>query len=121
MAQNGCDAAEIAEKMEKLKPRVRASFVVDTLMYLYRGGRCGGLTTLAGGALKIHPRIVVAGGEMSPDRQGGRIPWTKDTLPPVDLWGRASRIIKDTVTAGLIKPLDPDTAPRYMRYIPAWA
>lgn len=34
---------------------------------------------------------------------------------------KASRIIKDTVTAGLIKPLDPDTAPRYMKYIPAWA
>lgn len=34
---------------------------------------------------------------------------------------KASRIIKDTVNAGLIKPLDPDTAPRYMKYIPTWA
>jgi len=34
---------------------------------------------------------------------------------------KASRIIKDTITAGLIKPLDPSTAPRYMKYIPAWA
>ncbi len=34
---------------------------------------------------------------------------------------KASRIIKDTVAAGLIKPLDPGTAPRYMKYIPAWA
>ncbi|MCD8120608.1 MAG: putative DNA binding domain-containing protein [Lachnospiraceae bacterium] len=34
---------------------------------------------------------------------------------------KASRIIKDTIAAGLIKPLDPDTAPRYMKYIPAWA
>ena len=31
---------------------------------------------------------------------------------------KASRIIKDTLAAGLIKPLDPSTAPRYMRYIP---
>ena len=34
---------------------------------------------------------------------------------------KASRIIKDTITAGLIKPLDENTAPRYMKYIPHWA
>lgn len=34
---------------------------------------------------------------------------------------KVSRIIKETVNMGLIKPLDPETAPRYMRYIPAWA
>lgn len=35
--------------------------------------------------------------------------------------GSASRLIKEAVSAGLIKPLDPDTAPRYMRYLPYWA
>lgn len=34
---------------------------------------------------------------------------------------KASRIIKDTIEAGLIKPVDPDISPRYMRYIPFWA
>lgn len=34
---------------------------------------------------------------------------------------KTSRIIKDTVQAVLIKPVDPDTAPRYMRYVPYWA
>jgi ATP-dependent DNA helicase RecG len=34
---------------------------------------------------------------------------------------KSSRIIKDTLEAGLIKPVDPDTAPRYMKYIPHWA
>ena len=34
---------------------------------------------------------------------------------------KASRIIKDTLKSGLIKPIDPDTAPRYMRYIPFWS
>lgn len=34
---------------------------------------------------------------------------------------KASRIIKDTVEAGLIKPVDESTAPRYMKYIPHWA
>lgn len=34
---------------------------------------------------------------------------------------KSSRIIKDTIDAGLIKAIDPDTAPRYMKYIPFWA
>jgi predicted HTH transcriptional regulator len=35
--------------------------------------------------------------------------------------GSISRLIKETVERGMIKPLDPNTAPRYMRYVPAWA
>ena len=34
--------------------------------------------------------------------------------------GTVSRIIKEVVEKKLIKPFDPDTAPRYMKYIPAW-
>ena len=40
-------------------PKVRASFVVDTLVYLYRGGRCNAVSALIGGALALHPMIVV--------------------------------------------------------------
>ena len=64
MAKEGKRASEIVEAIEALKPMVRASFVVDTLTYLYRGGRCGGVAALAGGALKLHPRIAVEGGKM---------------------------------------------------------
>lgn len=35
--------------------------------------------------------------------------------------GSISRLIKDAVEFGLIKPLEPDTAPRYMKYLPVWA
>lgn len=35
--------------------------------------------------------------------------------------GSISRLIKEAVELQLIKPLDPTTAPRYMRYIPHWA
>ena len=34
---------------------------------------------------------------------------------------KASRVIRDTVDAKLIKPVDPNTAPRYMKYVPFWA
>ena len=69
MAAEGKDAMAIANRMEELKPLVRASFVVDTLTYLYRGGRCSGLAALAGGALKLHPRIVVEEGKMKPGKK----------------------------------------------------
>lgn len=35
--------------------------------------------------------------------------------------GNISRLIKDSIEAGYIKPSDPETAPRYMKYIPIWA
>ena len=35
--------------------------------------------------------------------------------------GSVSRLIKEAVNQKLIKPLDPTTAPRYMKYIPIWA
>ena len=35
--------------------------------------------------------------------------------------GSISRLIKDALSKKMIKPLDPDTAPRYMKYIPYWA
>ncbi len=69
MAKEGKNAREITEKIEELKPLVRASFVVDTLVYLHRGGRCSGLAAMAGGALKLHPKIVVANGKMSPSQK----------------------------------------------------
>ena len=69
LAREGKTAREIADRMEELKPLVRASFVVDTLTYLYRGGRCSGLAAMAGGALKLHPRISVADGKMSPGKK----------------------------------------------------
>jgi len=64
MAKQGVSAGEIVERIEKLKPLVRASFVVDTLTYLHRGGRCSSVAALAGGALKLHPRIAVENGKM---------------------------------------------------------
>ena len=64
MAKEGKSAGEIVEEIERLKPLVRASFVVDTLTYLYRGGRCSAVAAMAGGVLKLHPRIVVENGKM---------------------------------------------------------
>ena len=69
MAQKGCSKDEIAARMEEIRPRVRSSFVVDTLTYLHRGGRCSGAAALLGTTLKLHPRIAVENGKMAPGKK----------------------------------------------------
>ena len=69
MAKEGMNAEDIMNKLEELRPLVRSSFVVDTLTYLHRGGRCSGVAALAGGMLKLHPMIVVVDGKMEVDRK----------------------------------------------------
>lgn len=64
MAEQGHTSAEITAAIRELIPKVRASFVVDTLLYLWRGGRCNAVAALAGSALKLHPKIVVENGAM---------------------------------------------------------
>lgn len=69
LARNGRSGEEIVRYVEELKPLVRASFVVDTLTFLYRGGRCSGLAAMAGSVLKLHPRILVEDGKMKPGKK----------------------------------------------------
>ena len=69
MAQNNHTVEEIVSAIESLKPNVRASFVVDTLTYLYRGGRCNAVSAMAGGVLKLHPKIVVENGAMNASKK----------------------------------------------------
>lgn len=64
MAESGKDRASIVTEMERIKPLVRASFVVDTLTYLHRGGRCSGVAAIAGTMLRLHPSIHVVDGAM---------------------------------------------------------
>ena len=69
MASLGSSGKEIAEEMERLKPLVRASFVVDTLVFLHRGGRCSGTEMILGNILRLHPRIEVKDGAMHPAKK----------------------------------------------------
>ena len=69
MVKEGKSRTEICQSIDELKGKVQASFVVDTLTYLHRGGRCSSVAALAGGVLKLHPKIVVADGSMSADKK----------------------------------------------------
>ena len=64
MIGEGLSASEITEKLEKMKTRVHASFVVDTVEYLARGGRCSMLTGHVADVLNLHPKLIMRGGEI---------------------------------------------------------
>lgn len=64
MARQGKRAEDIVTEIETARSKVKASFVVDTLTYLARGGRCSGATALVANTLKLHPCINVIDGRM---------------------------------------------------------
>lgn len=64
MAAEGKSAEEIVEAISEARVDVRASFVVNTLTYLSRGGRCSQATALLANTLQLKPRIEVKMGKM---------------------------------------------------------
>lgn len=55
----GMPAAQIAEEVQALASHVQASFVIDTLEFLYKGGRCSALAMLGANMLQLKPCIEV--------------------------------------------------------------
>lgn len=64
MAQNGMEAEEIVAKAEELVKCSDASFVIDNLEYLHKGGRCSAVAMLGANLLKLKPCIDVTNGKM---------------------------------------------------------
>lgn len=65
MVAEGMSAKEIAEKISnEIVPKVRVSFVIDTLEFLWKGGRCSGVAALGANLLKLKPCIEVVDGKM---------------------------------------------------------
>lgn len=50
---------EVYELAVERTKRVNAEFVVDTMEYLYKGGRCNGLSYFFGKNFHLHPVILV--------------------------------------------------------------
>lgn len=64
LADSGEDAEEIAKKCESRVPSVQASFVIERLDYLYKGGRCSALAYFGANLMHIRPQILVKDGKM---------------------------------------------------------
>lgn len=58
------DLDKIADALNDLTPRVEASFILDRLDYMVKGGRCSMVAALGANLLKLKPCIEVADGKM---------------------------------------------------------
>lgn len=66
LALAGASLDEIINHALSIRDKVQASFVVDTLKYLYMGGRCSRLVSIVGSRLQIKPKLELSGGEIVP-------------------------------------------------------
>ena len=70
LVKEGKNVEEILQLIEERKSYVQASFVVNTLSYLHKGGRCSGTTRFLGAILRIKPQIIVTPeGKMEPGKK----------------------------------------------------
>ena len=69
MAEEGKTAEEIFRTLEEKKHRLDVSFVLETLEYLSRGGRCSSLAAFGANLMQIRPCIEVKAGKMGVGRK----------------------------------------------------
>ena len=69
LRDKGLKPQEIVEKVTARIPYVQASFVIQTLEYLHKGGRCSGLLRFGATILRIKPQIIVSDGKMAPAKK----------------------------------------------------
>lgn len=55
---------EIFEELKEIRTKINSSFIVSTLTYLARGGRCSSASAMAGSLLGIKPVIELTDGTM---------------------------------------------------------
>jgi len=59
------EGAEIAERVRALAPKVEASFLIECLDYMRKGGRCSAVAALGANLLHLKPCIEVRNGKMA--------------------------------------------------------
>lgn len=64
LAHSGVEAGEIKRILDERKEKLEVSFVLDTLEYLRKGGRCSTVAALGANILGLKPCIEVKDGKM---------------------------------------------------------
>lgn len=64
LRSEGKSLAETAAAIRALTDKVQTAFVIETLDYLYKGGRLNALSHLIGSMLKVRPLVKVVDGKM---------------------------------------------------------
>ena len=61
----GMSAADIAGHLRGMTDKVDTSFVLDTLQFMWKGGRCSGVTALGANLLHLKPGLEMRDGRLS--------------------------------------------------------
>ena len=69
LVKEGKNVEEILKNTEERIKNDQTSFVLATVDYLYKGGRCSGLAKLGAQLFRIRPQIIMAEGKMSPGKK----------------------------------------------------
>lgn len=69
LADAGMNAEDIVEAVNEAKGRLDVSFVLQTLEYLHKGGRCSGVAVFGANVMKLRPEIQVTDGKMDVGRK----------------------------------------------------
>ena len=93
----GMDAKKIADRVTKLVPKVSATFVLDGLEYLHKGGRCSSVARFGANVLGIKPSIAV-------DNQTGKLEVSKKYRGKIEIVYK--QYIADRMN--VIKRIQPD-------------
>ena len=64
LRDQGFAAEEIAARVREDSAKCQASFLVDVIEYLWKGGRCSSVAAIGANLLKLKPRIDVQNGKM---------------------------------------------------------
>ena len=64
LRDGGMAAADIAAELRRLAPHSDTSFVLDTLEYMWKGGRCSGVAALGANMLKLKPSLEIRDGKL---------------------------------------------------------
>ncbi|MHC1784835.1 MAG: DegV family protein [Anaerolineaceae bacterium] len=64
--KKGLTADEVVKNIEAMAKREKIFFLVDTLEYLYKGGRIGGAQALFGSILQVKPLLTLKDGRTEP-------------------------------------------------------
>lgn len=69
LVKQNVPAEEIVKKVSERIPHDQASFVLATVDYLHKGGRCSTLTKNLAKFLRFRPQIIVKDGKMGPGKK----------------------------------------------------
>lgn len=120
MVEQNKEPAEIIERLQEMKKKVKAYFMVDDLSHLQRGGRLSGAQALVGSLLKIKPILHVVDGSIVPfEKIRTRKKAVHRIMDMLEEEARADQVVKVVFIHGNDEPSALDLRAEFAEKFPA--